>query len=187
MQLKNVKSVLFASLSLLTGCAGYHLEGTASQTVNVPYVRGDLNGNLTDSIIRELAQSGKYTIQEYGADLELNVEVIANDIYKAGFQYDEEGSREYNRLVTNEEQRHMTLSVTLIDAKTKEVIKGPGTVSASINYDFIDPDSDDEAAVRRRLSTLNFSLGQMDSVEGARSASTVPLHTLLARKLASAL
>ncbi|MCH9614399.1 MAG: hypothetical protein SP1CHLAM54_16420 [Chlamydiia bacterium] len=174
------------ALPLLLAC-GYHLDGRETSTLEVPYVTGDLDGDLTDAIVREVALSGKYQLQNKDANYRLKVAIVGDNIYKSGFQYDEEGSTEYNRLVTNEEEKVMTLSVSLIQLSTGKTILGPSEVTARVNYDFIDPDADNEAAVRRRLSSLNFSLGQLDSVEGARASSNIPLHTLLARKIASAL
>lgn len=177
---------LLPALFLFCAC-GYHLDGRETSTLEIPYVKGDLDGDLTDAIVREIALSGKYQIRGSSANYRLKVEIIADNIYKSGFQYDEEGATEYNRLVTNEEEKVMTLSVALIQTSTGKTVLGPSEITARVNYDFIDPDADNEAAVSRHLSSLNFSLGQLDSVEGARSASNIPLHTLLARKIASAL
>ena len=105
----------------------------------------------------------------------------------AGIQYKEIEAKTFNRLVTNEEQHQMRLLVTLVDQDSGEIVRGPSEVKASVYYDFVDPDANNAVAVRRHLSSLNFSLGQLDSVEGARANSNIPLHTLLARKIASAL
>jgi len=67
------------------------------------------------------------------------------------------------------------------------VVIGPIFVKADSDYDYYDPESiRDLSFVTNqgyRIATINFSLGQLDSIEGAVDDVAVPVYHSLAQKI----
>ena len=87
-----VKRLLSGLLFLLmTGC-GYRFAVQPSQddqpSISVPYVEGDLDGQLTTALIREIAHSGKYRYVTEGGRYELRGKITLSEHDFIGFQYD---------------------------------------------------------------------------------------------------
>ena len=89
-----------------------------------------------------------------------------------------------------ENRRSLTAQVILTRGD-EEVVVGPLNITSSAEYDFIDVNSlktvsfiNDQG---KREKTISFSLGQLDSVEGAQDAARSPLYRQLAQKIVLAL
>lgn len=187
-----LKLLNFCFLLFLTGC-GYHFEdpdqlGAHFQTISVPYIEGDLDGMLTDALIKAVALSNQFAYAK-GGELILEGEITSDQTSHIGWQYDRSPttSERQNRLVPNEGRREIALSFSLISARTGKTLYGPIVVKASSDFDFVDSDSLLDTSfvtpTGGRQSTLFFSLGQLDSVEGAKAAVLTPLYQKLAYKI----
>jgi len=186
--MKNVFS-FFIFVALLTGC-GYHFEDQDERlSLSIPYVRGDNEGQLTNELIRQFAYSGGYTYVKDGGNLLLKVLIIGDGTEKVGYRYDRNeftGKLQTNLLAT-ENRRTIKAEVTLVNAATDEILIGPHLVEASSDYDYTDVNSIQDLAFvtpSGKLETvLNFSLGQVDSIEGAQDDAIVPIYRNLAKKI----
>jgi hypothetical protein len=193
--LQNLKPLLLASLLALsfTSC-GYHTTASDDKTtISIPYVEGDAQGQLTAELIRQLANSDLYDFVKKDGDLVLKVILVGDRNEIVGFQYDltaKKGKIERN-LMAQENRRSLTAQVTLTRGSTEEVVAGPFNISTSTDYDYIDVNSLKEVsfinAQGKREKTISFSLGQLDSIEGAQDAVLSPLYRQLAQKIALAL
>lgn len=178
-------SCYFLSL-LLCGC-GYHLE-KEGMTLSIPYALGDKDGALTDELVRQVAARGKYRVSGGDSEYRLEAKIVEDRQEVIGYEYDHQRNELFNRLVSNEERRSVEVEVTLIHQATGKVIRGPEKVRMDADYDFVDPESLPDVTVNSTPeSTLAFSLGQLDSVEGARAGSLASLYRRLAQKIASGL
>ncbi|WP_194847189.1 LPS assembly lipoprotein LptE [Candidatus Neptunochlamydia vexilliferae] len=185
---------LIASFSLtLAGC-GYHVDDqSGGPTLSVPYFKGDKDGALTDAVIKGLATSGNFNYATSGGTLVLEGRVTSDTSHHIGYQYDRRpvSGERVRRLIPNEGRREITVQLTLIDSRTQKVVHGPIQVSAYSDYDFVDSDSlQDTSFIDRcgvRTPVLFFSLGQLDSVDGAKAAAATPIHARLARKIVEGL
>jgi len=176
-----------------TSC-GYHTAASDDKTtISIPYVEGDAQGQLTAEIIRQLANSDKYDFVKRDGDLVLKVTLVGDKSDIVGFQYDlttKKGKIERN-LMAEENRRTLIAQVLLTRVDTEEVVLGPLNISATTDYDFIDVNSLKEVSFinpqGKREKTINLSLGQLDSIEGAQDAALTPLYRQLAQRIANAL
>lgn len=178
-------SICLIALNLCS--CGYRSLADGDHTLAIPYVEGDLDGALTSELVRAVAASGKYTLDGAGSRYRLDVKILKDDHYEIGYEYDTQGTEQYNRLIVNEERREMTLEVKLTDLETGDVLFGPDKIVAQADYDFVDPESLPDTTLPSGASALSFSLGQLDAQEGARQGAGMPLHRKLAQKIASRL
>ncbi len=189
--------VLFSAFFLCFSC-GYHSSldhiygNTHRYSISIPYVKGDIDGGITDALVKEIAKSPRFFYVNDQGDLELQAVVKNDQVEVIGFQYDQNeiSGKTENRLKANEERRTLCLEITLTSSHGK-IIYGPTKVSASVDYDFIISDVLKNASfinpegIRER--TLFFSLGQLDSKEGAYYSSANHLFIKLAQKIAEGL
>jgi hypothetical protein len=184
------------ALLFLASC-GYRFENeepvlSTAMTITVPYVKGDTEGLLTSELIHQLTNAGFNCVQG-GGDLILNGVVVADNSERIGFRYDRHGptGKRRHRLIASENRRVVTVEISLVDTRTNEIVLEPTKITADSDYDYIDPYSirdllfiDDDGVPRR---SLNFSLGQLDSIEGATDASGALVFRLLSQKIVDGL
>jgi len=191
--LQSLKFLLLASLLPFSSC-GYHTANSDEKTtISIPYVEGDAQGQLTSELIREITNSNLYRFVKSDGEVCLRVAIVNDKSDIVGFQYDltpKKGKIERN-LMAEENRRTLTAQVTLVDAITQEVIVGPVNVKASTDYDYIDVNSLKTVSFineqGKREKTITFSLGQLDSIEGAQDAALTPIYRLLAQKITQVL
>lgn len=184
-----MRFVSIIALVLLSSC-GYHFYGSEDRkTVSIPYVVGDVEGQLTNEIIHQLSSSGAYEYVRSGGNLTLKVAVVAETMDKIGYRYDRKefsGKIEKN-LMQTENRRNMTAEVTLVDDTTGEIIFGPHNFSSFAEFDYVDVNSLRDLSFinehGHRVPVLDFSLGQLDSIEGAQDTAITPLYRQLAQKI----
>jgi hypothetical protein len=197
--LQNLKFPLLASLLAFSfSSCGYHTTASDDKTtISVPYVEGDAQGQFTAELIRQLTNADLYTFVKKDGDLCLQVSLVGDKNEIVGFQYDQKTEKKGKKvkiernLMPLENRRTLTAQVTLTDTSTEEVVLGPLNITASTDYDYIDVNSLNTVsfinAQGKREKTISFSLGQLDSIEGAQDAALTPLYNQLAQKIAQAI
>jgi hypothetical protein len=178
---------------LLTGC-GYHFPDKDEKiSISIPYVKGDEEGKLTKELIKQISTSTPYEYVIEEGDLILKTVIIGSGNEQTGFRYDRKeisGKLERN-LVVSENRRVITAEITLIDGMTHEILYGPIHVTGSADYDYSDVNSLPSLSFvtpsGKIESLLQFSLGQMDSVEGAEDDAALAAYRGLAKQIARSL
>jgi hypothetical protein len=179
-------------LLILTGC-GYRFQDQKSSdgplTISIPYIKGDDEGQLNTELARVLSNDPHFEYRQNGGAVVLEVAVIADGNDRIGYRYDRNptsGKRRKN-IVGTENRRTLTAEVKLIDTYTQEVLIGPVHVKARADYDYINPNSIRDltfiSSSGKTETVIDFSLGQLDSVEGAHDDSSVPIYRQLAQKI----
>lgn len=169
--------VLFVLLALCSGCT-YHLgQGELSEryhSIYVPYVKGDLEGTFTASVIRKIAESGAFEYRNGDADLILNIILTDFDEENVGFRYDRKRKGELTKAIIPVETRLTVYAqVTLIDSCTCCPVMGPVELSADIEFDH-----------DYYSSGINsFSFGQLNDLDTAMDIARRPLGDVLAQKI----
>jgi len=189
--LKKVLSGL--CLILCAGC-GYHFPHTDEKvSISIPYVKGDEEGELTKELIKQISNSTPYEYVREGGDLILKTVITGSGSEQTGFRYDRKGisGKLERNLVVSENRRLITAEVTLIDGSTHEILYGPVHVTGSEDYDYSDvnslPSLSFVSPSGKRESLLQFSLGQMDSIEGAQDDAAIASYRKLAKQIARSL
>ncbi len=182
---------LLALILILPSCGYKTISSDDRTTLSIPYVRGDEEGFLTSAIISEMNRTGLYDYVNSGGELELKIALVGNHEEVIGYRYDrteKKGRLEQNLLAT-ENRRHSAAEITLYRASEDQPILGPIVVTASAEYDYIDASTIRELAFitpgGRREKVIDFSEGQLDSVEGAQDNVLSPLYEDLAKKIAA--
>ena len=175
------------------GC-GYHFPDKDEKvSISIPYVQGDEEGALTQELIKQISASTFYEYVREGGDIILKTVILGSGSEQTGFRYDREkktGELEKN-LVVSENRRLITAEVTLIDGITSEIVYGPVQVVGSSDYDYSDVNSLPSLSfigpTGKIESLQQFSLGQMDSIEGAQDDAALATYRNLAKQIARSL
>ncbi len=187
---------LFICMSLLCGC-GYSMQGSSNSAeallISIPLIQEDDDGILRSCLARSISETGKYRYTSNKSLNELIVTFEKEYVDTIGYEWDVNAATGINleRLYPDEGRKTVIATVTLLDSRTKQPIIEPFKVSAQVNYDFVNPVALNDIEFKdmwgRKQTTLQYSLGQLDSEEGARSASQEPLYQELAKKITEGL
>ncbi len=180
------------ALLLLFSSCGYRFDGPSlkdgTATLTIPYVDGDINGQLTDELVRAFASSGCYRYRDSNGRLELRVSLKEKKTDPIGWRRQRKIDGELQKELIDIERRfHLIANVELVDTATEEVLFGPIMISANEDYDYVEPENIrdlsfiDSAGVRQ--TSIQFSLGQLDSTEGAYDDAYLPVSRKLAKKI----
>jgi hypothetical protein len=186
----SVMRVVSCLLFLLATSCGYHYRDKEEKlALTVPFVKGDIDGKLTDAVIQALSSSGSFTYQGEGGGLLLNIILLSDTDERVGYRYDRNpttGKRRKN-IIGTENRETVNVEVTLTHAATQEVLFGPRLISASAEYDYVDSNSIKDLTFiqpdGKATTVIEFSLGQLDSIEGAHDDARTPIFRKLAQKL----
>jgi len=159
-------------------CSGFEDQGVEERpTIEIPYVKGDLDGSLTGAIIKYVTRSGAYEYRSNTASYVLNVCNLEIDETDIGFRYDRKKHGKLTRdTIPIEERITATAEVSVVQTASGVVILGPEIITVSVDYDHDYYFSRDKVNV--------FSLGQLTDLEEAYDAVQVPLHNELAKAIA---
>ncbi|MBS0630099.1 MAG: hypothetical protein JSS30_07765 [Verrucomicrobia bacterium] len=183
----------FLCLVLLTAC-GYHLERGEKIAISVPYVINDFEGALTEELARAISRTANFKYSKDDGDWILKAKILRTNNDRIGFRYDRDdrsGKRRDN-IIGTENRKEITVEVCVIDATTDKMIAGPQVIKADAMYDYVDPNSLRDLSfidpdTGRRVTSISFSLGQLDSVGTAGEDATYPVFRLLAQKIVDGL
>lgn len=148
---------------------------------------------MTAELTRQLTASGLYEIVSSQGDLVLHVSLIGDQNDIVGFRYDrsEESGKLEKNLMATENRRLLSATVTVSQLGKDAPLTGPFTITGSGEYDYIDVSTLRELAFvsssGKLEKAIDFSLGQLDSVEGAQDAVLTPAYSQLAKKIVAAL
>lgn len=171
--------IFILPFAFLTAC-GYHfapnLDSSEKETISVPYVEGDLTGELTAALVRQVSTSGIYGYSPSGGNYILAVKILDFRDQNIGFRYDQnEDNERLNTLIPSETRLGVLVEILLINGATGEICIGPARISANAEFDHNYYSSRDEQNVK--------SLGQLTDIDDARDAAKQPLYQSLAQKI----
>ena len=158
----------------------YLTRSNTPYTIFIPYIEGDMDGNLTNILIQRIADLGYFTQVSGVSDFIIQARIKSNVIDPIGFQFASK-NRDKN-IIANENRHTIELEFSILSGKTQEKLFGAYFIRESIDYDFLDQ-YPWKHSTQRKESTVNFSLGQLDSREGALSSSVDPLFHKITDKM----
>jgi hypothetical protein len=180
-------------LLFLASC-GYQFKGSKPLAeISIPYVVGDEEGLLTTELVKECMRTGEIGYSSGRGDFRLDVEVLSDATDPIGFRYDRDdlSGRVQKNLISTEGRRTIGINLKLVKRDSEQVVLGPLTVTASEDFDYADVNSLHSLAFvdtqMEMQKVLDFSLGQLSSVEGAEDGAINPLYRKLAEKTVSIL
>ena len=187
------RNLKLLSLLSLSSCGYSTYQPDDKTTISIPYIQGDREGQLTAELTRQLTASGLYEIVSSQGDLVLHISLIGDQNDIVGFRYDrsEESGKLEKNLMATENRRLLSATVMVSELGKDAPLTGPVTITGSGEYDYIDVSTLRELAFLSSSGkiekAIDFSLGQLDSVEGAQDAVLTPAYSQLAKKIVAAL
>ncbi len=176
-------------LAICSSCGyrylGEEKEGAATRSITVPYITGDVEGLLNNELVYQLSSSGKFQCFQSGGEVTLRVAWMTEEHDRIGFRYDRDnpsGRREKN-LLGVEDRRSLTVEVSLLETSSQKILFGPSSITAYVDYDYTDPGSPRDQVLGRNDPVMQFSLGHLDSAEGAYDDASRPLFRKLSQKI----
>lgn len=180
-------------LILCLGCKYQFETNLEEQTsICIPYIRGDVEGQLNQALIREISACDGFNYS-YDSSFLLHITILEDKDEPIGYRYDRNPNNQTLRknIVSVENRRLITAEVELIDQESNCVILGPFRVKANADFDCINSDSLADIVValpnQKTQRMIDFSLGQLDSIEGAHDDSAQVVYRVLARKIVEGL
>ncbi len=164
-------------------------DSEGAVTLSVPYITGDPDGILTGELIYQLGASGEFSCVRSGAEYALQVVLLSDTHERIGFRYDRDNTsgRIEKNLLGVEDCRRVIAEVSLVDCATGKIVIGPSEVQASVDFDYTDPGSPKDLLFKSSEPIMPFSLGQLDSQEGAYDDSARALFKQLSSKIVAGL
>lgn len=184
-----LRYISLCTLILFLSSCGYRFDGGEQITVSVPYVVGDQEGQLTDALIYALSNSPnfRFTKGEGKWIVKAKIKESIND--RIGYQYDRDpkSGKLRDNVIGIENRRAITVEVSVVDCCGNSVI-GPQTIKAFADYDYVDSNSLQDLSfidptTGTRVTSIAFSLGQLDSVGSAGEDALNPIYRELAQKI----
>lgn len=178
--LKDSRSIILAILMLTLSSCQYQFGmgelPKSYSTISIPYVEGDLNGDLTAELIRQFSVSGALKYVPYGGSLILQVKYVDRHDENIGYHYDRKKSGQLkDYIVPTETRLFATVEVTLVDASHMQAIAGPMMITTSIDFDH---------EYYASYHAINiFSMGQLTDIDEARETVMRPLNERMAKKV----
>lgn len=174
--------IVIIIICCLNSSCGYHFlnKTNVPYTIFIPYIEGDMDGNLTNILIQRIANLGYFTPVSGASDFIIQARIKSNVIDAIGFQFTPK-NRDRN-IIANENRHTIEIEFSILSGKTQEKLFGSYFIKESIDYDFLDQYPCKDCS-QREESTVHFSLGQLDSREGALSSSTAPLFHKITDKI----
>lgn len=179
---------------LLTSC-GYQWSNettlASKPSIYIPYIEGDEEGTLTSEVIAKIASSGIARIAKREAEYRLEVQMLSQQSDPIGWRRDPQKikSKVRKNLTGCEERRSLEVEVAIFQGEY--LYYGPIKLACWVDYDYVDGDSFPDLTFVNQHGVLTvvlpFSLGQLESIESAQEAATIPLYRQLAQKIVDAI
>lgn len=184
-------------LLLVASACGYRWQldypSTQRPTISVPFVVGDEDGVLTSEIIRALTASGLAEISHKESDFRLSIVLKEVKTETVGYRRDRQkiSGKIKKNLLASEGRKTICAEAILYQGSSDQEAFGPYQISVDADYDYVDGDSIQDLAFINKegapVTVLQFSLGQLESIEAAQEAANRPLYEKLAQKIVDAI
>ncbi len=194
-----MKKVGYVSLLVLLcsscnyGIAKLDIDGASVIETTIPVIKKDPRGILRNQIAREMSFTNSIQYKDRKAKYKLLVTITEDATSKITFMWDRnpKTNADLEVFYPTEAQREMVAKVELVDAKSGVAVIEPFFLKADSIYDFVNPTVPGTLEFNDPfvgdVSILQYSLGQLDSEEGAEIESYEPAFEMLAKKIVSRL
>lgn len=171
----------------LIGC-NYRFDRGEIKTFKCLSSPSDDHFSLTNSLIEELSKESRWIYDPIDPQIIVHIEIKKRDSDHIGYRYDrnEANGEIINRLIPIEGREQILTTLVLENLKTGKSL-GPYYIESSQDFDFVNYDTYKDLAFindNRAVSVLSYSLGQLDSFQGAQESVNYRLISSLGKKIA---
>jgi len=187
-----MKKLLIFAVLAFTSCSYHVVDNSNSLLLGIPFIQGDKDGSFSKILTQEIASSGLAEFRSRDTRYELHITMNPDALERIGFRYDRfaDGTLRPN-IVGTETRKTVNISVELYDTLFEKVIYGPKNFQAHTDFDYVDPDNIIEmsfvAPDGQRELAFNYSLGQLNTIEGAQDTANLSVYRILSKKIADEL
>lgn len=183
-----MKQLLFPLYLLLTACSYHTVNVDDKPLVGVPFIQGDLDGGFTQIFTQHLSASSiaEYANRHYR--YEVRIVMDSKEPERIGFKYDRkpDGTLKSN-LIGTETRKKIKASVEVFDQIYEKTIWGPVEFDSFSDFDYVDSDNVYEMSFINqygvREQVFSYSLGQLNTIEGAQDSASYMVYRLLSKKI----
>jgi hypothetical protein len=183
-----MKNKLWVLCILLSAC-GYHTVNVEDKPlVGVPFIQGDVDGGFTQVFTEQLAGSSIADYVHSNYRYEIRVKMDSKEPERVGFKYDRkpDGTLKPN-LIGTETRKKLGATVEVFDQIYEKTIWGPVSFDSFADFDYVDSDNVYEMSFINqygiREQVFSYSLGQLNTIEGAQDAAAYMVYRLLSKKI----
>jgi len=157
--------------------------------VSIPLIYADDNGILRENLAHAISNTGRYFYKSSNARYQLVVKILNDKTEKVSYIWDQDpiSGEILNRLYPSEGRRLIKALVSFKDTELDKCVVEPFEVSTFVDFDFVNPtvlkNIQFQDVFGETQSVLQYSLGQLDSEEGAKSESYYPIYKELTEKI----
>jgi hypothetical protein len=174
-----ISNLLIGIVTICPSCTPWHMAQSVTDSepkqICIPYVQNDETGELTSDLVKAINDQPGFRVNDGGRYL-LSVKLLNTKDSKLGFRYDPRKLKKGKRdLILNETRAKALVEVSVIDRFTNEVVRGPGYILGSAEYDHQESSID---------SDINrFSLGNLSDIDTTEDVVHIPLYRDVANKI----
>lgn len=157
--------------------------------LSIPLISSDEDGRLRDNLAVLVASTRKYKYTSFNSRYQLLVKIESDETEHIGYMWDRDSivGERLNKLYPSEGRRSVVAKVIIIDTITNKDLIEPFTVTVNSDFDFVNPTSikniEFTDTSQQKQTSLQYSLGQLDSQEGSSVEVAHPLFDKLAEKI----
>jgi hypothetical protein len=175
--------------SLVLNSSCYHLLTQDEQiTLSIPFIKGDKDGMFSKCLTQQIALAGIGEFSSRNTRYEIHVSLSPDQLERIGFRYDREPNGTFKpNIIGTETRKNVVATVELYDLLYDKVVFGPQTFKAQGDFDYVDSDNIADMSFLnsqgQRNLVFSYSLGQLNTIEGAQDAVSASIYTELSKHI----
>ena len=176
----------------LSSCSYHLVDNEQNVTMGVPFIKGDKDGIFSKVLSQEISCSGLADFRSRDARYELHITLNPDEVERIGYRYDRkpDGTLKKN-IIGTETRRKISAQVELYDLLYEKTVYGPKVFEADGDFDYLDSDNIADMSfvnpAGERILAFSYSLGQLNTIEGASDAVAASVYRKLSKKISDEL
>lgn len=190
--MKKINLSLLFIIPFLASCANYQQTGSGCgcTPVAVELIKNDDRGLLRNALAARLSESRKFAYTSSAtsrAKLVVDITKDSAENVGQGVIRDPKTKAMGDKFIPTEANRTLFAKVSVVDRDNGKDLIEPFVVSASVDFDFVEPTSVNAVRHYRangdETTLLQYSMGQLDSRESALGESASSIYDQLSKKI----
>ncbi len=187
-----MKLGILALICLLGSCQYHVVNNSDAVTLGIPFIKGDKDGAFSKLLTQEIAVSGIGEFRSRDCRYEIHVSMNPENLERIGFRYDRKPDGQLKpNIIGTETRKTVSAQVEVYDLVYDRVVFGPKTFVGQVDFDYVDSDNIADMSFinpeGKRTLVFSYSLGQLNTIEGAQDSASPSVYRILSKKIADEL